>query len=167
MTPTISLHGGFNTLIQSDKSFFEHWQFGSFYSEIQKEDLKSGATRAAGSSKTYHHIEKSMVNLMQKGARLTPGTDSPIIPSGLSYHAELQSWVRAGLSPFQTLRAATLWSAEEVGVGKDLGTIEPGKLADIIILDGDPLQQIKDLLNVKAVIKNGEYLDMETLKTGK
>ncbi|WAC14091.1 amidohydrolase family protein [Dyadobacter pollutisoli] len=167
MTPTISLHGGFNALIQSDKSFFDHWQFTTFYSEKQKESLNSAAARAAGSNKTYHHVEKSIVSLMQKGAKLTPGTDSPIIPSGLSYHAELQSWVKAGLSPFETLRAATLWSAEEVGAGKDLGTIEPGKLADMVILDGDPLRQIKDILNVKAVIKNGEYLDIETLKTGK
>lgn len=167
MTPTISLHGGMNALIRSDSSFFDHWQFRAFYGEKQKEELRSGALRAASSNKTYHHIEESMVRLMRSGAKLTPGTDSPIIPSGLSYHAELQSWVAAGLSPFETLQAATQRAAQEAGAGSDLGTIEAGKLADIVIVEGDPLNRIKDLLNVKAVIKNGQYLDTKAILTQK
>lgn len=167
MTPTISLHGGMNALISGDSLFFDHWQFQAFYAEKQKQELRSAAARARGSNKTYQNIEKTMVRLMRSGARLTPGTDSPIIPSGLSYHAELQSWVAAGLSPFETLRAATQWSARQAGAGDDLGAIQPGKLADIVIIDGDPLTQIKDLLNVKAVIKNGQYLDIKDLKEAK
>jgi len=167
MTPTISLHGGLNALISSDSSFFDHWQFQAFYSSKQKQELKSAAERTRGSNKTYHHIEKTIVQLMRSGARLTPGTDSPIIPSGLSYHAELQSWVAAGLSPFETLRAATQWAAQEVGAGEDLGTIQAGKLADMVIVDGDPLKQIKDVLNVQAVIKNGQYLDIKSLTEAK
>ncbi|MBO9616441.1 MAG: PD40 domain-containing protein [Dyadobacter sp.] len=163
MTPTISLHGGMNALISGDSLFFDHWQFQAFYSEKQKQELRSAAARARGSNKTYPNIEKTMVRLMRSGARLTPGTDSPIIPSGLSYHAELQSWVAAGLSPFETLRAATQWSAQQAGVGDDLGTLQPGKLADMVIVDGDPLRQIKDLLNVKAVIQNGKYLDIKAI----
>jgi Tol biopolymer transport system component/imidazolonepropionase-like amidohydrolase len=163
MTPTISLHGGLNALITTDSSFFEHWQFRAFYSEKQKQELLSAAARARGSSKTYQNIEKSIVQLMRSGARLTPGTDSPIIPSGLSYHAELQSWVAAGLSPFETLRAATQWAARQVGVGQDLGTIQPGMIADMVIVDGDPLKQIKDVLKVKAVVKNGQYLGLDAL----
>jgi imidazolonepropionase-like amidohydrolase len=167
MTPTISLHGGLNALISGDSLFFDHWQFQAFYSEKQKQELRSAAARARGSNRTYPNIEKTIVRLMRSGARLTPGTDSPIIPSGLSYHAELQSWVSAGLSPFETLRAATQWSAQQAGAGDDLGTIQPGKLADMVIVDGDPLRQIKDLLNVKAVIKNGQYLDIKVLTTKK
>ncbi|WP_426295248.1 DPP IV N-terminal domain-containing protein [Dyadobacter endophyticus] len=167
MTPTISLHGGMNALISGDSLFFDHWQFQAFYAEKQKQELRSAAARARGSNKTYQNIEKTMVRLMRSGARLTPGTDSPIIPSGLSYHAELQSWVAAGLSPFETLRAATQWSARQAGAGDDLGAIQPGRLADIVIIDGDPLTRIKDLLNVKAVIKNGQYLDIKDLKEAK
>ncbi len=163
MTPTISLHGGLNALVSRDSLFFDHWQFPAFYSEKQKQELRSAAARARGSNRTYPNIEKTIVRLMRSGARLTPGTDSPIIPSGLSYHAELQSWVAAGLSPFETLRAATQWSAQQAGAGDDLGTIQPGKLADLVIVEGDPLRQIKDLLNVKAVIKNGQYLDIKVL----
>lgn len=167
MTPTISLHGGLNALITGDSLFFDHWQFPAFYSEKQKQELRSAAARARGSNRSYPNIEKTVIRLMRSGARLTPGTDSPIIPSGLSYHAELQSWVAAGLSPFETLRAATQWSAQQAGAGGELGTIQPGKLADLVIVEGDPLRQIKDLLNVKAIIKNGQYLDRKALMTAK
>jgi imidazolonepropionase-like amidohydrolase len=54
-----------------------------------------------------------------------------------------------------------------VGADKDLGSIEIGKVADLVIIDGDPLQNIKDVLKVTGVVKNGEYLEQQTLKTGK
>ncbi|WP_025765148.1 amidohydrolase family protein [Dyadobacter tibetensis] len=163
ITPTISLHGGYLSLIRSDTSFFNHVQFKTFYPE----NLRLRWTEIAGASgerlATYKNIENTLVTLFNEGARVTPGTDSPILPSGLSYHAELQSWIKAGISNFQTLRAATAWAAQAIGVGQDLGTVEPEKLADLVIVEGDPLQNIQDLLNVKAVIKNGVYLDQERL----
>jgi Tol biopolymer transport system component/imidazolonepropionase-like amidohydrolase len=167
ITPTVSLHGGMSALVKTDTSFFSHWQFAAFYPEKMISDLKTATARASAGSDAYRYVEKSLVRLVKSGARVTPGTDSPIIPSGLSYHAELQSWVKAGLSPFETLRAATIWSAQEVGADKDLGSIEIGKVADLVIIDGDPLQNIKDVLKVTGVVKNGEYLEQQTLKTGK
>ncbi|GHB67020.1 amidohydrolase family protein [Persicitalea jodogahamensis] len=163
ITPTASLHGGLFSLITTDSSFFDHWQFSAFYPEKLRADLKATAVRRTSGPETYSNVEKTLVALMRAGARMTPGTDSPITPPGLSYHAELQSWVAAGLSPFETLRSATSWAAEEVGVGKDVGTVEAGKLADLVIVDGDPLQHIQDMLNVKTVIRNGEVLDRESL----
>ena len=163
-TPTVSLHGGMFSLIFTDSSFFDHWQFKAFYPKKLQTELKATAgQRFATGSDTYANIEKTLVSLMRAGARLTPGTDSPITPPGLSYHAELQSWVAAGLSPFETLRSATLWSAGAVGVGEDLGSVEVGKLADLVIVEGDPLRHIQDMLQVKMVVRNGEVLDKETL----
>ena len=164
ITPTISLHGGFMSLAKNDPDFFDHWQFKNFYSEKLKAELLGSATRMSES--TYVNVEKTTLSLIKSGARVTPGTDSPIIPSGFSFHAELQSWVKAGISPFETLRAATLWCAQEIGVEKDLGTIEVGKLADIVMINGDPLLNIKDALNVEGVVKNGEYLNFDRLKSG-
>ena len=101
--------------------------------------------------------------MVERGGHVTPGTDSPIIHPGISYHAELQSWVDGGISPFQTLRAATLYSAEALGIAKDLGTLEGGKLADLVIVDGDPLKNIKDVLKVQTVIRNGEIFGIEDI----
>ncbi|MBE9464965.1 DPP IV N-terminal domain-containing protein [Dyadobacter subterraneus] len=164
ITPTVSLHGGFTALAKSDSAFFSHWQYGNFFTEKLKTDLQGSATRMSES--TYSNVEKTLYNLVKSGAKVTLGTDSPIIPSGFSFHAELQSWVKAGLSPFETLRAATLWSAQEIGVEKDLGTIEPGKVADILLVEGDPLTNIKDVLKIKGVYKNGEFFDQKRLKSG-
>lgn len=75
----------------------------------------------------------------------------------------MQSFVAAGLTPFEALRSATLWSAEAVGVGNDLGSIEVGKLADFVIVNGDPLANIKDAWNVETVFKNGVRYDIDEL----
>jgi len=162
ITPTISLHGGLMSLVKNDSNLFDHWQFKTFYPETLKAELAGSATRMSES--TYANVEKTTLNLIRSGARVTPGTDSPIIPSGFSFHGELQSWVKAGISPFETLRAATLWCAEEIGVEKELGTIETGKLADMVIMDGNPLVNIQDALKVNGVIKNGNYFDLKSLK---
>jgi imidazolonepropionase-like amidohydrolase len=71
--------------------------------------------------------------------------------------------VDGGLSPFEALRSATLWSAEAIGVEKDLGTLEAGKLADLVMVEGDPLAHIQDAMNVVTVWKNGIRYDIETL----
>ena len=86
-----------------------------------------------------------------------------LVPYGMSLHTELQAFVDAGLTPYEALRSATLWAAETVGVSKDLGSVEPGKLADFVIVNGDPLTNIKDALNVEKVIRNGDVLTIDAL----
>jgi imidazolonepropionase-like amidohydrolase len=167
ITPTVSLHGGFNALLLQDSAFLEHAQFRAFFSEKQKADWKKTAARAARANphveSQYKNVQQTVKDLLQAGARVTPGTDSPHLPTALSLQAELQCWVAGGISPFETLRAATLWSAEAVGVGADLGTVEAGKLADLVIVEGDPLKNIKDVLRVQTVIKNGHVHTLEEL----
>ena len=80
-------------------------------------------------------------------------------------HTELQVFVDAGLTPYQALRSATIWAAETIGVSKDLGSVEPGKLADLVIVNGDPLTNIRDVLNVEQVIRNGQVFSIEQLLT--
>ncbi|MCC9138683.1 DPP IV N-terminal domain-containing protein [Pontibacter silvestris] len=167
ITPTVSLHGGFSAIALSNPSLFDHPQFKAFFSEELIPELKSRATRTVEGNPHFHsqykNIQNSVKALLEAGARVTPGTDSPHIPNGLSLQVELQCWVDGGVSPYEALRAATLWSAEAVGVGADLGTIEAGKLADMVIVEGDPLKNIKDALNVQMVIKNGEVHKIEDL----
>ncbi len=167
MTPTISLFGGFNLMWMGSSDLKSNRQLNALYSKSYIE----GATASANNMMTanpdlkerFAEIKRAMKKLFDAGVRITPGTDSPFITYGLSLQVELQCFVEAGFTPFQALQAATLQSAEAIGVGDDLGTIEAGKLADIIIVNGDPLKNIKDALNVEVVIKNGIVYPIETL----
>ena len=94
---------------------------------------------------------------------MTAGTDAPINPYGLSLLMELENYASGGLTPFEVLRTATTVPAEAMGVGADLGSIEPGKLADLVAIDGNPLANIKDLRRVKRVMKDGDVYDLDAL----
>ena len=101
--------------------------------------------------------------LIARGGKVVAGTDSPIIPPGISLHTEIQNFVEGGLTPFQALQTATVWAAEALGAKEDLGTIEPGKLADLVIIDGDPLSDIRATWNIHTVIKNGKTYRLDDL----
>jgi imidazolonepropionase-like amidohydrolase len=167
ITPTVSLHGGFYTLALQDTGFFSHKQFGAFYEPTMKQQVHERVDRVIKMFPTYlsrySNVQRTVKAIIDGGGRITPGTDSPIIPPGLSLHAELQSWATGGITPFEILRSATLWSAEAIGVSGDLGTLENGKLADLVIVNGDPLKDVRDLLKIKTVIKNGFVYSIEEL----
>ena len=113
----------------------------------------------------FGSLQKTLKALVVAGAHVTTGTDSPFVPYGLSLHTELQSFVGGGLSPYEALRSATLWAAEAVGVASDLGSIEPGKLADLVVVTGDPLTRIEDARRVEVVVKNGTVYTIDQLLT--
>ncbi len=98
--------------------------------------------------------------LVKTGGHVVTGTDAPAVAPGISMHREMEFLVAMGLTPMQAIMAATKIGAEYLGAERDLGTIEPGKLADVIIVDGDPLKNIRDTRNIVAVIKDGEVLDL-------
>src|SRR5262249_17816412 len=82
------------------------------------------------------------------GGRVAAGSNAPILPYGLGLHVELESYVHAGLSPFQALQTATVNAAQLLGCGTELGTIEVGKLADLTFVAGDPLIDIRNARDV-------------------
>ncbi|OIN56302.1 amidohydrolase family protein [Arsenicibacter rosenii] len=167
ITPTASLQGGFYVMAGQDPGFYENRQFKAFYPESYLNGLQVSAAQISkinpGYISNFGNIQASVKALIAAGAHVTTGTDSPFVPYGTSLHTELQSFVGAGLSPYEALRSATLWAAETVGVSKDLGSVEPGKLADLVIVNGDPLTKIKDAWNVSVVLKNGEVLLIDEL----
>lgn len=169
ITPTASLQGGFSVLGTRDPKLYENRQYKAFYSEDYSNALQASSAQYAklspGYLSNFGNLEKGVKALVDAGAHVTTGTDSPFVPYGLSLHTELQVFVDAGLTPYQALRSATIWAAETVGVSKDLGSIEPGKLADLVIVNGDPLTNIKDALNVEQVIKNGVVFPIDQLLT--
>lgn len=105
----------------------------------------------------------SLSEMQANGVNIVAGTDAPIFPYGLSLVVELQNYVDAGLSPQQALQTATVNAATAMGGAAEVGTLEAGKLADLVIVDGDPLMQVEDLLKVKGVMVNGRYQTLEAL----
>ena len=108
----------------------------------------------------------SIVGLMQRtGVNILAGTDfmNPYVYPGFSMHDELELLVQGGLSPLQALQTATINPVKFLHREKDLGTIEKGKLADLIILDENPLEQITNTKKIFAVIADGKLLSRADL----
>ncbi len=99
--------------------------------------------------------------IVRAGGRVGVGSHGQL--QGLGYHWEAWSLAAGGLTPMETLRAATLHGAEIIGLAKDLGSIEPGKLADLVVLDENPLDDIHNTNTVRYVVKNGEVFEGSTL----
>ncbi len=164
VTPTIVMHEGFTKIIKEYPRLLDNKQFRAFYSG----DYISGWANRPSSTNygpNFHEFQKAVHSVINSGGRITAGTDSPFVPYGTSLLAELWLFVDGGLTPFQALQSATIKAAEAAGVTADLGSVEPGKLADMVIIDGDPLNKISDIWNVEIVIKNGVRYSVSELLT--
>jgi len=82
---------------------------------------------------------------------------------GLGYHWEMWSVGSGGMSPINMLRTSTILGATALGLDKELGSIETGKLADIVIMDANPLVNIRNTNTIRYVVKNGRLYDGNTL----
>jgi Tol biopolymer transport system component len=82
---------------------------------------------------------------------------------GLGYHWEMWALASGGMTPLEMLRCATVNGAEIIGLSEDIGSIEPGKLADLVVLGSNPLDDVRNTNTVKLVMKNGELFDGDTL----
>jgi len=103
------------------------------------------------------HARETAVKWWRAGVTVGTGTDIWQIPTGP--HIELEELVAAGLSPVEAIRAATGSSARILGAANDLGTIEVGKWADLIILDADPLADIRNTRRIWQVMHSGRIVD--------
>jgi adenine deaminase len=103
--------------------------------------------------------------LAEAGVELLVGTDSPVAfcPPGLGLHQELKLLVDSGLTPAKALQAATLINARAMGLESDRGSIEPGKLADLLILNADPLADIENTRKINRVIRGGMVCNPATI----
>ncbi|MEO7983704.1 MAG: amidohydrolase family protein [Bacteroidota bacterium] len=114
---------------------------------------------------TYKPLMQSMMSLVKilhdKGVPLVAGTDMGF--PGYSLHRELELYVAAGLTPMEAIQAATIIPARVMHTDQQTGSIKKGKQADLVIIDGDPLQQIRNIRKVWMVIKEGQQYDPVTL----
>ncbi|MBL8987117.1 MAG: amidohydrolase family protein, partial [Gemmatimonadetes bacterium] len=99
--------------------------------------------------------------LAEAGVPILVGTDAPTPGTfpGFAIHDELALLVEAGLTPLQALRGATLEAARYLGATDSLGTVAPGKVADLALLDGNPLESIAATRNIRAVWTRGRLID--------
>ncbi len=123
-----------------------------------------GATAAAGDPlrKQLADADIRMVREMNRaGVKMLAGTDT--LSFGFDLHDELVLLVKAGLTPMQALQTATLNAAEFLGQAGSLGTVTPGKIADVVLLDANPLEAIENIRRIRAVVTDGRLLDRAAL----
>ncbi|WP_329343286.1 amidohydrolase family protein [Streptomyces sp. NBC_01352] len=101
--------------------------------------------------------------ILAGGGLIALGTDQPLVPVGLHLHLALRALHRAGLSPAEALRTATVLPARVFGADADLGTLEQGKLADLTVVDGDPFTDFATLIRTVAVLRGGVLIEQADL----
>jgi Tol biopolymer transport system component/imidazolonepropionase-like amidohydrolase len=169
LTPTIGIQGGFRLQTMRDAAWIDDPRIQKLYpasvAQRWKDQTRTPATPAQidEAARLVTPQERTVYQVVKGGGRVTAGTDAPINPYGLSLLMELENYAAGGLTPVEVLRTATSVSAEAMGAGADLGTLEPGKLADLAIIDGNPLANIRDLRRVKRVMKDGRLYDLDAL----
>jgi len=127
------------------------WATSAFYN-LEPADL---AEVKAG----YKKMQQLLLKYSKAGGRVLCGSDTSISVPGLSLQREMLMLVDSGFTPMQAITSATKANAQFLGKGNEVGTIAAGKLADLVVIDADPLQEIGNVRRVKMVIKNGQIVD--------
>ncbi|WP_116807470.1 amidohydrolase family protein [Steroidobacter cummioxidans] len=132
--------------------------------QIRRSLLTGGLPIPKGSEQQYQASADALLQMIKllydSGITLVAGTDN--LP-GFTLHRELEMYVQAGISAPDTLRIATLNGAKVLGRDAELGSIAPGKFADLILVDGDPARRISDIRNTDLVVKDGKVYEVEAL----
>jgi len=163
IVPTMVVPGVVLTFSEQD-DLYDTVQFRSFYGPSAKRNYQDFMSFFGPGSEAFVDAYGDLLSrLVARGALVGTGTDSPFTPFAAGLHAELRLYEREGLEPWQILRAATIDSARIAGVENDLGSIAAGKLADMVVIDGDPLARISDLSRVVYTVKNGRSYPLDAL----
>ncbi len=153
---------GARVLFEQDPALKKDPRFALYPLWIQRQVAAQPATAGPGGGDPRGGTGKMVLDIMKAGGLVVAGTDTP---NAINIHGELMSYTMAGMSAFDALKTATVNPAKALNL--EAGTIEPGKLADLIAIDGDPLANISNTYKVRKVIANGRVYDAAQLAAQK
>ncbi len=166
--PTVGVSGGNKLLLHEEPERLANSRFRSFVAESRILTVKSDSSlwEKRVLPRVFAEQLATIRAAYGRGVKLHVGSDAPDHESffGLSLHFELEHFIKAGIEPLEVLRIATQRAAEAVGAEHDLGTLEAGKLADLVLLDANPLEDIRNTQAIWRVIKGGWLFDPEKLR---
>jgi imidazolonepropionase-like amidohydrolase len=168
ITPTAGIQGWFPLVLARDPSRIDDPRFRTLFpaSVIRAMDVQAKAIKLEDLPAREAAVRPQLdtiLKVVRGGGIVIAGTDSPIFPYALAFHTELELFAMSGLTPFEVLQTATTRAAEALGEGANLGSIEAGKLADLVIVADDPLVDVKNARKVRTVIKNGTVYTLDEL----
>lgn len=168
-TPTLTV----NTFVSNPLALQPHWQetYAYLTPDVQEQWRSSAkrmseSMRSSDSGSAFAAWSFAMVEKLRDGdVKIMAGTDNPIgfLTPGFALHEELALLVEAGLTPMEALTAATLHPAQFMRLDDTMGTIEAGKLADLVLLDADPREDVRNTQSINMVIKDGRIFDRVAL----
>jgi Tol biopolymer transport system component len=156
-------HGGppaMNASVQAARPLGDA-KLARFFPPFMLERLFARGAWADAREQVFQEVAASAARLVRAEGLVGIGSHGNV--AGLGLHWELQAHVAGGFSPHEALRAGTMGSAETIGRQLELGSLEPGKYADLIILDRDPREDIRNTLAIRQVMQNGRLYEAETL----
>lgn len=163
LTPTLLIHGGFGLAVSREPEILEDPRLSLFPQWATQGWPTPDPPGLEAQEQAIRPLLDTVAAMDRAGSRLVAGTDSPIVPYGLSLILEIEQMSAAGLGPLGAIRAATGVAAEALGVSKHLGTVEVGKLADLVLLDGNPAENIRHLRRAREVVIDGRFVSVEQL----
>lgn len=166
--PTLTLTAAAEHRMYTTESRRESFRY---LPEPTRSEWKENVLRRAGQSPTEEGLALAdwaydmITRLVEAGIGIMAGTDMPLaqLTPGYSLHEELILLERAGMTPMQILEAATLRPAEFLGLEKKQGSIEKGMMADLVILDANPLEDIANTQKINSVMRDGHFHTREDL----
>jgi hypothetical protein len=167
---TPGLYAGSSEGLPRIKAAFAREDVAGFLLPSQAEYFRGNLEEITDPKASYDpYLKVVLANLRtvhEAGIRIVAGTDIHLLTPGL--HWELEVLVKAGLSPLEALRTVTSNAAAVLGVEGRLGCISPGAAADLVVLDADPLEDIRNTQKIYAIIQGGKIIDRASLlKTAK
>jgi imidazolonepropionase-like amidohydrolase len=138
------------------RNLLNPWQYSALQSQVDTE--LTPADESSSRRFTQNHVR-----ILRAGGIILGGTDEPLGLNDWGLQPTLAGFVRFGFTPYEALRTVTALPAKVMGLDDELGTVEPGKIADLVLVRGNPLQDIRDAFDVEAVMKGGRLHTVDEL----